>query len=274
MNYFFKYFFILLIISSSVSCSNVSKKTIIKKKIPDAQVIYLEALEKLDDGNLNQSIELLEFLEKNHSYSYLVNKSILMRAYIYYESSRYLNALQVLKRFKDRYPGDEYIIYVEYLMAMCLFDQINISSLSQQNSILALGQFENIISKYPNSIYADDAKYKIDLIKEQLAGKEMYLARYYMKKEKWISAIYRLNNVVQNYQTTIFIDEALHRLVEINYKIGNINDAKKYAAILGYNSNESDWYKKSYEIIETKNFNLEKNKNKKSFKDKLISLIK
>ena len=102
----------------------------------------------------------------------------------------------------------------------------------------------------------------------------MYLARYYFKRAKWLASIYRLNNVLQNYQTTIFIDEALHRLVEINYKIGNIDDAKKYAAILGYNYNESDWYKKSYEIIEPKNFNLEKNKNKKSFKDKIISLIK
>lgn len=274
MNCFLKYLFILLIITSSISCSNISKKTIIKKNFPDAQAIYQEALEKLDDGNLNESIELLEFLEKNYSYSYLVNKSLLMRAYIYYESSRYLNALQILKKFKERYPGSENIIYVEYLMAMCFFDQINIPSLSQQNSILALSQLESLILKYPKSGYAADAKYKIDLIKEQLAGKEMYLARYYMKKEKWIPAIYRLNNVVQNYQTTIFIDEALHRLVEINYKIGNINDAKKYASILGHNYNESEWYNKSYKIIEPKNFNLEKNKNKKNFKDKIISLIK
>jgi outer membrane protein assembly factor BamD len=270
---FFIYSFILLLITLNFSCS-AQKKTNPVKTIPEVKKIYSEALDKFENGDFNESIELFKILEQNYSYSSFAPKSLLMRAYIYYESSRYLNSLNVLKKFKERYPGNPNIAYTEYLIAMCLFDQIQLPSLSQQNSILAMKQFKKIISQYPNSLYAEDARYKIDLIQEQLAGKEMYLARFYMKKEKWISSIYRLQNILNNYQDTIFIDEALHRLVEINYKIGNISDARKYASILGYNYNNSDWYKKSYEIIKPKNFNLEKNKNKKTFKDKIIGLIK
>ena len=146
--------------------------------------------------------------------------------------------------------------------------------MSQENTDLALRQFEKIILNYPNSGYATDAKFKIDLINEQLAGKEMYIARYYAKREKWLPALYRLNNVFKNYQTTIFIEEALHRLVEIHYIIGNIDTAKKYASILGYNYNDSDWYKKSYNIIEGTNILMDKTKQKKSLKERLKKLIR
>ena len=197
-----------------------------------------------------------------------------MRSYIYYDSSRYLEALASLQKYKTRYAGSKDLAYAEYLIAMCLFEQIGIVSLSQENTNLALKQFKKIIEKYPNSIFVDDSRFKIDLLIEQLAGKEMYLARYYMKRQKWVPALYRLNNIYKNYQTTIYIEEALHRLVEINYKIGNIESAKKYASILGYNFNDSDWYKKSYNLIEKKNYSIYKNKEKKSFKEKFLQLIR
>lgn len=179
-----------------------------------------------------------------------------------------------IQKFKTRYAGSKDLAYAEYLIAMCLFEQVGIVSLSQENTKLALKQFKKIIEKYPNSIFVEDLKFKIDLLVEQLAGKEMYLARYYMEREKWVPALYRLNNIYKNYQTTIYIEEALHRLVEINYKIGNIEFAKKYASILGYNFNNSDWYKKTYNLIEKKNYSIYKKKEKKNFKEKFLQLIR
>ena len=136
------------------------------------------------------------------------------------------------------------MVYVEYLIAICLFEQINLSSRDHTNTELSLKQFNKIIKNYPNTIYAEDLIVKKDLIIDQLAGKEMYVARYYQKKEKWLAALKRLKFILENYSTTVYIEEALHRLVEINYKIGNIDHAKKYASILGYNYNNSDWFKK------------------------------
>ena len=178
-----------------------------------------------------------------------------------------------LQKFKQRHSGSNSIPYVEYLIGICMFEQVNLAALSQENTALALRQFNKIILNYPNTAYATDAKFKIDLLNEQMAAKEMYLARYYAKKEKWLPALYRLNNVFKNYQTTVFIEEALHRLVEIHYKIGNINAAKKYASILGYNYNDSDWYKKSYNIVEAANIPLAKAQQKKSLKERLKQLI-
>ena len=149
-----------------------------------------------------------------------------------------------------------------------MFEQINFVAQSQENTELALKQFRKILLNYPNSPYATDARFKIDLIHEQMAAKEMYLARYYAKKEKWLPALYRLNNIFKNYQTTIFIEEALHRLVEIHYSIGNIDSAKKYASILGYNYNDSDWYKKSYNIVEGHEHSIRKSKAEKKLKRK------
>ena len=140
--------------------------------------------------------------------------------------------------------------------------------------MLAKRQFEKIILNYPNSKYAEDSKFKLDLIQDQLAGKEMYVARYYTVREKWGPALFRLNRVLKYYETTVYIEEALHRLVEIHYKLGNIPAARKYASILGYNYNDSDWYKKSYKIVENKNLRIEKEKQKKSLKEKLKKIIK
>ena len=197
-----------------------------------------------------------------------------MRAYMYYDVGDYVAALTHLQRFKQRNSGSKNLQYVEYLIGICMFEQINYISLTQEPTELALRQFEKIISNYPSSSYATDAKFKIDLINEQKAGKEMYLARYYAKKEMWLPALYRLNNVFKDYQSTVFIEEALHRLVEIHYKIGNIETAKKYASILGYNYNDSDWYKKSYNIIEGTNILMDKTKQKKSLKERLKKLIR
>lgn len=255
------------------SCSSINQKKIESKKTYPLTTLYKQAYQYFEEGNFYESIKIFEIVEQDYSYTEWAPKSLLMRAFMYYEAANYIETLVLLQRFKKRYPGNKNMAYVEYLTAICLFEQINFISMSQENTELAKKQFDKIIKNYPNTSYATDAKFKMDLINEQFAGKEMYLARYYSKREKWVPALYRLNNILKNYQTTIYVEEALHRLVEINYKIGNISSAKKYASILGYNFNQSDWYKNSYKIIEGKNFVYEKEKQKKTLKEKILQLI-
>ena len=270
----FRTFLFIVLIFFSTSCANSPQKEINPKKIISLNKLYKAAYASFENGKYNEALELFQKVENDYSYTEWASKALLMRSYIYYDSSRYLDALANIQKFKTRYAGSKDLAYAEYLIAMCLFEQVGIVSLSQENTKLALKQFKKIIEKYPNSIFVEDSKFKIDLLVEQLAGKEMYLARYYMKRQKWVPALYRLNNIYKNYQTTIYIEEALHRLVEINYKIGNIESAKKYASILGYNFNNSDWYKKTYNLIEKKNYSIYKKKEKKNFKEKFLQLIR
>jgi outer membrane protein assembly factor BamD len=275
---FHKYLYNLLLIfilTIFYSCSSGDKvKNLKPKKIISLEKLYTEAYRNFEIGDYNQAIKIFEIVEKDYSYTEWAPRALLMRAYMYYDAGDYVAALTHLQRFKQRNSGSKNLQYVEYLIGICMFEQINYISLTQEPTELALRQFEKIISNYPSSSYATDAKFKIDLINEQKAGKEMYLARYYAKKEMWLPALYRLNNVFKDYQSTVFIEEALHRLVEIHYKIGNIETAKKYASILGYNYNDSDWYKKSYNIIEGTNIPMDKTKQKKSLKERLKKLIR
>ena len=275
---FHKYLYNLLLIfilTIFYSCSSGDKvKNLKPKKIISLEKLYTEAYRNFEIGDYNQAIKIFEIVEKDYSYTEWAPRALLMRAYMYYDAGDYVAALTHLQRFKQRNSGSKNLQYVEYLIGICMFEQINYISLTQEPTELALRQFEKIISNYPSSSYATDAKFKIDLINEQKAGKEMYLARYYAKKEMWLPALYRLNNIFKDYQSTVFIEEALHRLVEIHYKIGNIETAKKYASILGYNYNDSDWYKKSYNIIEGTNIPMDKTKQKKSLKERLKKLIR
>ena len=274
-NFFYKYLLIASLIFA-YGCSSKNKTTFAEPKtaIP-LEKLYGEAYLNYKNNKYQDAVELFEEVEKNYSFNTeWASKSLLMRAYIYYEVSKYVQSLEVLKKFKTRYAGNKNMDYVEYLIAMCIFEQINIIALSQENTLLAERQFKKIILNYPTSNYAEDAKFKLDLIQDQLAGKEMYVARYYIKRNKWGPALIRLNRIVKEYETTIYIEEALHRLVEIHYKLGNIPVARRYASILGYNYNDSNWYKKSYNIVENKNLPIEKEKQKKSLKEKLKKIIK
>lgn len=270
---FIKFFLIVFFLPIVISCSSNNKKVVAPKKVISLEVLYKEALDSFENGKYEEAVQLFERVEKDYSYTEWAAKSLLMKSYIYYEAIDYIKALTNLQKFKKRYSGHKNLDYAEYLTAICLFEQINNSSLSQENTELALKQFNKIITTYPKSQYAADAKFKVNLIHEQLASKEMYLARYYANRQKWVPALYRLNNVIKNYQTTVFITEALHRLVEVHYVIGNIETAKKYASILGYNYNDSDWYKKSYNILEGKNIPLSNMRSKITLKEKLQELI-
>ena len=275
MNTFiFKYLFIIIISFFFTNCSLKNNDNLIKpKKVIPLELLYNLAYKNFEEGNYNDAIKLFEEVEKNYSYTAWAPKAILLKSYIYYDTSKYIEALENLKKYKKLYPANKEIMYVEYMIAICLFEQINVNKRDQTNTELSLIQFKKVIKKFPNSIYSDDLKLKLDLIYDQLAGKEMQVARYYQKREKWLAALKRLTNILENYQTTIYIEEALHRMVEINYKIGNIEAAKKYASILGYNFNDSDWFKKSYTIVVDKDFVVKQAKTKKTLRDRLKALI-
>ena len=266
---------IILILASFflINCSSKNENLIKPKKTIPLELLYKEAYKNFEQGKYQDAVELFQEVEKNYGYTEWAAKALLLKSYIYYDSSRYVEALENLKNFKKLYSGNSELAYVEYLIAICLFEQINISARDQTNTRLSFQQFNKVIKNYPNTPYAEDLKLKLDLINDQLAGKEMYVARYYQKREKWLAALKRLTNILEKYQTTIYIEEALHRMVEIHYRIGNIEAAKKYASILGYNFNDSDWFKKSYTIVVDKNFVVQQKNTKKTLREKLKALI-
>ena len=273
MKKFFVTFFLILFTFFLTNCSSKNENLIKPKKTIPLELLYKEAYKNFEQGKYQTAVELFQEVEKNYGYTEWASKALLLRSYIYYDSSRYIEALENLKNYKKLYYNNSELAYVEYLIGICLFEQININSRDQTSTKLAKQQFNKVITNYPNTIYAEDLKVKIDLVNDQLAGKEMYVARYYQKREKWLAALKRLTNILETYQSTIYVEEALHRMVEIHYKIGNIEAAKKYASILGYNFNDSDWFKKSYTIVVDKDFVVKQAKTKKTLREKLKALI-
>ena len=193
----------------------------------------------------------------------------------------YSEAEKNLKRYLVNYPADKYVLYANYLMAIIYYEQIDDEKKDIQPLIKANNQIDFFLKKYPDSEYSSDLKFKKDLIQNQLAAKEMYIAKYYINVQKWVPAINRLKIITTKYDKTVFVEEALHRLVEIHYHLGLEDEAKKYANILGYNYNSSMWYEKSYKIF-NKNYKIstikrkksEKEIEEKSFLKKIIKMIK
>jgi outer membrane protein assembly factor BamD len=244
---------ILLILLFIFSCSSSDDKSLItppKEKVALSK-LYSYAMDDFHDGNSEIAIEKFKRVEKDYSYTEWAPKSVLMIAYIYYESNRCLDALSTIERYIKYYPNSPERVYAEYLKGMCYFEEINEFSKDQEKTSKAVDQFKFLIKTYPETEYANDSRFKLDLLNDLLAGKEIYVARYYMSKKKWAAALNRLTEIVDKYQTTIYIEEALYRLVEIYHKLGLDEDANKAAAILGYNFNSSEWYKKSYLLIST-----------------------
>jgi outer membrane protein assembly factor BamD len=176
-------------------------------------------------------------------------KSAIMAAYAYYTQDYYGDAIFELERYLITYPNHKDKAYAHFLLAMSFYEQIVDEKKDLKSILSSKEQFEIIISEYPGTEFAANARFKIDLINEILAAKEMYLARYYLKRTKWIPALNRFKTVVNEYNTTIYTEEALHRLVEINYRLGLINESKKYANALGYNYQSSNWYKNTYKVF-------------------------
>jgi outer membrane protein assembly factor BamD len=264
---------ILLTILIPISCSNNEKDISVIKEIDQEQEMisnYNEGLEYLDAGDAFYAAK--KFLEAELLYpqSELASKSALMASYSFYIQDYYSEAIFNLERFIKTYPIDDRMAYVHYLLAMCYYENIEGEKKDLQPLITARKEFMFVIANYPTTDFALDSKFKIDLIDDILASKEMYIGRHYIKKKKWISAINRFKIVLNDYDTTIYAEEAIHRLVEIYYKIGLEDEAKKYATLLGYNYLSSDWYKKSYKLFnkkyETKSVKKEKEGIIKKFK--------
>ena len=253
-NYF--HFFLIILI-----CLSCSKKEIKKSKINEvnleSQMIeaYEEGLKELKAGDVIYAAKKFNEAEILFPQSEYAPKSALMAAYSYYSQNYYGDAIAELIRFLRVYPNHKDIAYAEYLLGLCYYEQIIDEKKDLQSIVNAKKTFRNLISKYPESEFATDATFKIDLINEVLAGKEMFIGRYYFDKKKWIPAINRFRIVVDNYETTIYVEEAIHRLVEIYYILGIETEAKKYANLLGYNYQSSQWYEKSF-IVFNKNYKI------------------
>ena len=230
--------------------------------------IYAEAIEALDEGDAYYAKQKFKEIENLIPQSKWAEKASLMVGYADYSRNSYSSAVFSLERHIVNYPADKNLPYVHYLIAICYYEQILDEKKDLQPLLKAKKKFTFIIQTYPNTDYATDARFKMDLITDQLAAKEMSIARFYMKTQKWIPALNRLKIVTEKYEKTIFVEEALHRLVEVYYKLGLIEEAKKAAAILGYNYQSGDWYKKSYQV-----FN-KKYKSKKINEKKEIGLIR
>ena len=252
------FFHCFLIILLCLSCSKKEiKKSEIKEANLESQMIeaYEEGLKELKAGDVIYAAKKFNEAEILFPQSEYAPKSALMAAYSYYSQNYYGDAIAELIRFLRVYPNHKDIAYAEYLLGLCYYEQIIDEKKDLQSIVNAEKTFRNLISKYPDSEFATDAIFKIDLINEVLAGKEMFIGRYYFDKKKWIPAINRFRIVVDNYETTIYVEEAIHRLVEIYYILGIESEAKKYANLLGYNYQSSQWYEKSF-IVFNKNYKI------------------
>ena len=254
---------ILLSIFILNGCSKNDKEiSLIKEINQEDEMIqaYKEGVKALDENDTFFAAK--KFLEAELLYpqSEWASKSSLMASYAYYIEGNYSEALYNLERFLKTYPKDPRMDYVHYLIGLSYYENIEGEKKDIKPLIEAKNKFKFVIQNYPNTDFALDSKFKIDLINDVLASKEMYLGRHYIKKEKWVAAINRFKIVLNDYDTTIYTEEAIHRLVEIHYKIGLEGEAKKYASLLGYNYLSSEWYKKTYSILNKeykKSFRLE-----------------
>ena len=246
---------ILVFLILVTSCSNnVERESNISEKSLDLQVkeAYMDGLKALEDGDVLFAAKKFNEVEILFPQSDLAPKSSLMAAYSYYAQDYYEDCIIELQRFLKIYPKDKNLSYAYYLLAVAYYEQI-VDEKKDTFSILKAKEYFQYINKtYPNTEYSIDAYFKIELINDILAAKELYIARYYLEKKKWIPAINRFKNVIDDYDTTIYVEEALYRLVEVYYLLGLKEESQKYAKLLGYNYQSSEWYENSYAFFDKK----------------------
>jgi len=272
------YFILILFLLLNACSKEKDKISIIEEENLEMQMIesYNQGLKELEKGDPIYAVRKFNEAELIYPQSIWAPRAALMAAYSYFSFSYYSDAILELEKFLEKYKNHPRRDYAYYLLALSHYDQI-IDETKDLNEILkAKKYFEIVIQKYPNTEFALDSDFKLELIQELLASKEMYLARYYVDREKWIPAINRFKTVVRDYDTTIYVEEALHRLVELHYKIGLIDESKKYAVLLGYNYQSSKWYEETYRILNKDYVKISKRKNNnkedsiiKKFKDLL-----
>ena len=255
-----KLLFIILLIFLN-SCSKDKKVSVIKQDDIKSQMIelYEEGYDSYIEGDTLYAAKKFNEAELIFPQSEWAPIAALMTAYVYYSDDYYSDAIYHLERYLKVYPNHKDLDYARYLLAMCYYENIIDEMRDMAPLLNAKREFRYIMENYPNSDFAMDAKYKLELIEDRLAGKEMYIGRHYFKSKKWIPAINRFKNILENYETSVYVEEALHRLAEVHYTIGLEEEAKKYAVLLGYNYGSSKWYKASYKIF-NKDYNLSEEK--------------
>jgi outer membrane protein assembly factor BamD len=270
---------LLIIVFLSLLCFACSKnnldKNLIDQKELDLQVFeaYQKGIEYLENGDVLYAAKKFNEAEILFPQSVWAPKSALMAAYSYYTQDYYEDAISELKRFIKIYPKHKNLDYAYFLLATSYYEKIVDEKKDLQSIINAKTNYNIVRNNFPNTDYALDAEFKLDLINDILASKEMYIGRYYFEKKKWIPAINRFKTVIDDYDTTIYAQEALHRLVEVYYTLGLEKEAKKYANLLGYNYQSSKWYEKTYVIFDKKYKNIKKEKQKKISKLKKIKSL-
>ena len=274
---FLKIFLIFFFISFFLTnCSKKEKVSTIVEEDLEQQMIqaFKEGYEEFKEGDSLYAAQKFNEAELLFPQSIWAPKAALMAAYVYYAQDYYFDAESELKRFIKTYPKSPDLNYAHFLLAICYYERIVDEKKDLGPLLKAQERFNYIIKEYPNSDYALDAQFKLDLIQDYLASKEMYIASHYRKKKKWIASINRYKTVVEQYETTVYVDEALHRLVELYYTIGLENESQKYASLLGYNYQSSKWYEKSYKLFNKKyKTQLELKKEKKSMLKKFKRLF-
>ena len=272
-----KCFLLFIVLILFVSCSkDVEKKSIIKEKSLDLQIreAYSEGLDALEQGDVLFAARKFNEVEVLYPQSELAPKSALMAAYSYYIQDYYEDCIMELDRFLKIYPKNKNLDYAYYMLGVAYYEQIVDEKKDTFSILKSKNYFEYLIKNYPNTEYAFDAAFKIELIEDILAAKELYVGRYYVDRKKWIPAINRFKNVVNDYDTTIYVEEALYRLVEIYYLLGLKEESKKYAALLGYNYESSQWYENSYALFDKSYEKIDRNEiNKKNNLRKKIKTL-
>jgi outer membrane protein assembly factor BamD len=215
--------------------------------------IYAQAANELDQGEYRKAAQSFDEVERQHPYSTWATEAQLMAAYSYYQANQYEDAIATAQRFIDLHPGNPNVAYAYYLVGLCHYERISDVGRDQEMTRKSLEAFQEVVRRFPDSAYARDARLKIDLARDHLAGKEMEIGRYYLTRGLYIAAINRFRTVIERYQTTTHVPEALHRLVEAYLSLGIEREAQTAAAVLGYNYPGSDWYEDSYALLTGRN---------------------
>ena len=276
MNHIFKFIVILFFL---VSCSSKEEEkiSVLSDKEMETQMIeaYEEGLRELEKGDVIYATRRFNEAELLYPQSEWASKSILMSAYAFYSQNYYERSIFELERFISKYPKHKNIDYAYFLLAMNHYENIIDEKKDLEPLLLSKEKFEYIVKNFPETDFAQDSIYKLALIQDVLASKEMHIGKYYLKRKKWIAAINRFKTVLSDYETTVYVEEALHRLVETYYKIGLVDEAEKYANVLGYNYQSSKWYEQSYKIFNKKYATLQDSKkDKKSILKRFKSIFK
>ncbi len=265
-------FFIFILTLFVLSCSKDEFDYIASQKV-DPYKSYSEGIQAFERNNFFFANKKFSEAELNFEKPELAAKSAIMSSFSLYGINFYDEAQENLERYLKTYPADKNIIYAHYLQAIIFFEQISDEKKDLKPLLEADRKIEFFIKKYPETDYAIDLKFKKDLIQNQLAAKELFVAKHYINTQKWIPAINRLKVILNKYDKTIFVEEALHRLVEIHYHLGLEDEANKYANILGYNYNSSEWFAQSYKIL-NKDYKIKKSLSKKEKSQKDESFFK